>query len=207
MSVIGPTRTWFLQLSTRPKIMAQGYQTVVVGVSLSSDIIRDGETSKMNWIPDVGRKRHQDNVSWWEKRFAVRREEVYHAESNKVKAEDQLSIVDAFLDKFRTRLDPPQLSYAAVRKFLELADENQLKVDPTPAQYRQINILLDDRRGNTGCKDVNDNWHRARDWNSYAEEGRPPEGANVTCSRMDAGELYRKQLQSVSKPMLSILCT
>ena len=146
---------------------------------------------------EVGRP-FRDRAFVWEKKFATRREEAYHAERNKVDAEDQQSIITAFLDQFSTRLDPPQYSYAALRDFLEQANEDQLGIEPTPAQHAQKLVLLDDRCDRTGWTDVNNNWHGARDWNSYAEEGRPPEGESVVCTLMDAGEFYRKLLRGVS---------
>ena len=148
---------------------------------------------------EIARRRYQDLVFVWDKKFATRREEAYHAESNKVEAEDQQSMITAFLDQFATRLDPPQYSYAALRNFLEDADEDQLKIDPTPIEHRQVIVLVDDRRDNTGWKDIYTNWHRARDWNSYAEDGCPPVGEDVVRRRMNAGEFYRAQIPSVSR--------
>ena len=201
MPMIVQTMTRLLQLSARLRLVAQGYEKdLSVGMlGVCGGGSQHAVISDMDNVTNSSRRGYRGHVFVWDKKFATRREAAYHAESNKVAAEDQQSIVDAFLDQFGTRLDPPQFSYATLRDFLEEADEDELKSDPTLAQHRQVNILLDGRRDNTGWKDVNDNWHRARDWNIYAEEGRPPEGENVTCTRMDAGDLYRKQLQSVSQ--------
>ena len=144
------------------------------------------------------RRRHfQDSVFVWDKRFSVRREDAYHAESNKLKSDDQQSTLTAFIAHFGSRLDPPQYSYAALREFLEEADEDLLKANLPPIQNEWTNILLDDRRDNTGWQDVSGRRHLARDWNSYAG-GYPPSGKGIVSEIMNAGQLFRKQLGSVS---------
>ena len=86
--------------------------------------------------------------------------------------------------------------------FLELANEDDLKAVPAPARDDEFNILLDDRRDDTGWE-VGGTRHWARDWNSYAG-GYPPEGQSVESSKMTAKDLYRKQQRSVSsRPFLS----
>ena len=149
-----------------------------------------------------GRRHFKDHVFVWDKKFAVRQENAYIAERRLLKAEDNETIITAFINQFGSWLDPPQYSYRALRDFLEKAidesgnPENILNTDPTPAPHSRILVLLDDRRDETGWHDAGGARHRARDWNSYAE-GYPPQGESIECSMLNAGDLYRKQLRSV----------
>lgn len=141
-------------------------------------------------------RRFQDHVFVWDKKFAVRQEDAHRHEKNRLTPDGEETIIKAFLNQFGSRLDPPQYTYTALQKFLEEADENDLKMDPIPTRHNQTNILLDDRRDDTGWQDVTNVRHFARDWNSYAG-GYPPEGEDVVYSLMNAGDLYKKRLKSV----------
>ena len=143
------------------------------------------------------KRRFQDHVFVWDRKFATRQEDAHRHENNRLIPEDDESIVDAFLSQFGSRLDPPQYSYTALRNFLNGAAEEDLKTDPASTISSQSNILLDDRCDSTGWYDISNVRHSARDWNSYAG-GYPPEGEGVVFNFMSAGELYRKRLQSVS---------
>ena len=141
-------------------------------------------------------RRFQDHVFVWDKKFAVRQEDAHRHEKNRLTPDGEETIIKAFLNQFGSRLDPPQYAYTALQKFLEEADEDDLKMDPIPTRHNQTNILLDDRRDDTGWQDVTNVRHFARDWNSYAG-GYPPEGEDVVYSLMNAGDLYKKRLKSV----------
>ena len=62
--------------------------------------------------------------------------------------------------------------------------------------------LVDDRRDPTGWQSAGE--HRgARDWDGYARY--PPEGVDQKSDVLNAGDLYRKLLASVSQGMVSHL--
>ncbi len=132
----------------------------------------------------------------WDKKFAVRQEDAHRHEERPLTPDGEETIIEAFLSQFGSRLDPPQYNHTALRNFLEEANEGDLKLNPIPTQHNQTNILLDDRRDDTGWQDIANVRHFARDWNSYAG-GYPPEGENVLSSLMNAGDLYKKRLNSV----------
>lgn len=154
------------------------------------------------------RRRFQDQVFVWDKKFATRQQTAHSAEDRILKPEDDETAITAFMNKFGSRLDPPQYSHVALRAFLEKAvdgsrdPENDLKTDPTPAPHDQLLILLDDRRDDTGWQDASGERHWARDWTGYAEY--PPQGEGQEFLMLDAGELYRKQLRSVDAPNASL---
>ncbi|KAL8723308.1 MAG: hypothetical protein Q9225_000360 [Loekoesia sp. 1 TL-2023] len=141
-------------------------------------------------------RRFQDHVFVWDKKFAVRQLKTHNHENNRLTPDGGETIVEAFLNQFSSRLDPPQYNYMALRRFLEKASEDDLRTNTTSTQYDQKNVLLDDRRDDTGWRDVNKIRHFARDWNSYAE-GYPPEGENILQTPMNAKELYSKRLKSM----------
>ncbi|KAI4186791.1 MAG: hypothetical protein L6R41_003246 [Letrouitia leprolyta] len=141
-------------------------------------------------------RRAQGIVFVWDKKFAVRQLNAHNHENNRITHDDGETIIDAFLNQFSSRLDPPQYNYVALRRFLEEASQDDLETTSTVAQYDQRNILLDDRRDDTGWQDVNQVRHFARDWNSYAG-GYPPEGNNIFQASMNARELYGKRSKSV----------
>ena len=141
-------------------------------------------------------RRFQDFVFVWDKKFAVRQLKAHNHENNLLTADGGETIVEAFLNQFRSRLDPPQYNYIALRRFLEKASEDDPNVNSPSTQYVQKNILLDDRRDETGWEDINKIRYFARDWDSHAG-GYPPEGTNISQKIMDARELYTKRLKSV----------
>ena len=77
------------------------------------------------------RRRFQDHVLVWDKKFTVRREDAHHHEDNKLAPDDvdddDETIIDAFLSQFSSRLDPPQYSYKSVRNFLYGITEDDRK--------------------------------------------------------------------------------
>ena len=144
--------------------------------------------------PVSSRRRFQDQVFVWDRKFETRRRHD-HEGLKLIKSESQESIVTTFIKQFGSRLDPPQYHYAALRDFLDQAKEDDLQGGSRNSQHDELNILLDDRRDDTGWE-VAGTRHWARDWNSYAG-GYPPEGQGVLTSMMNARDLYRKQLRSV----------
>ncbi len=147
----------------------------------------------MGSYPASTRRRFQDQVFVWDRKFETRQR--HDHEGYKLTPENQESIVTTFIKQFGSRLDPPQYNYTELCDFLNKANENDLQSDPTNPQHDEFNILLDDRRDDTGWE-VSGTRHWARDWNSYAG-GYPPEGQSVVKSKMNARDLYRKQLRSV----------
>ena len=140
------------------------------------------------------RRRFQDQVFGWDKKFESRQK--HDHESHRLTPEDEDSIITTFMKQPSSRLDPPQYNYTALCEFLEKADETILKATRPQPKEDELNILLDDRRDDTGWENGGKR-HWARDWNSYAG-GYPPEGQGVVSSMMNAKDLYRKQQRSVS---------
>ena len=126
-----------------------------------------------------------------------RERRAYPAEDRKLTPAPDQSLTDAFFEELGSRLDPPQFSYIALRKFLENADEEDLRSPTSSSRYDRPLVLLDDRRDITGWLDPNGDHHSARDWDNYATY--PPEGENPTISLMHAQDLYQKQLRSVNE--------
>ena len=143
--------------------------------------------------PMSSRRRFQDQVFVWDRKFETRQR--HDHEGLKLTPESQESIVTKFIKQFGSRLDPPQYNYAALRDFLDQASEDDLQDGSINPQHDVLSILLDDRRDDTGWE-VAGTRHWARDWNSYAG-GYPPEGQGVVKSMMNARDLYKKQLRSV----------
>ena len=143
-----------------------------------------------------GRRRYKDHGFVWDKRFAERQEKAYNAERMTLIPSDDGSMISACINKFASRLDPPQYNYSALRDFLAQASETDLRTAPTPIQYARNIIVLDDRRDSSGWQDVGGHRHLARDWNSYAN-GYPPPGENIQCLMLNPGDLYRKLLTKV----------
>ena len=150
----------------------------------------------MESYPASTRRRFQDQVFVWDRKFESRQR--HDHESHRLTPENQDSIITTFMKQPGSQLDPPQYNYTALCDFLEMANEDDLKAVPAPAQDDEFDILLDDRRDDTGWE-VGGTRHWARDWNSYAG-GYPPEGQSVVSSKMTAKDLYRKQQRSVSSP-------
>ena len=141
------------------------------------------------------RRRFQDRVFVWDRKFAERQRRAYRAEDNKLVPADGEAIVDLFLRRQRSRLDPPQLSYSALRRFLESANVVNWDNIPTPSTHDINLVLLDDRRDDTGWHDINGTQHSARNWDGYSD--RPPPGENIVSGLLNPGDLYRKLLKSV----------
>ena len=144
------------------------------------------------------RRRHKDHGFYWDKRFAERQEKAYTAERMILTPGNDGSMISACINKFPSRLDPPQYNHSALRDFLEQASEDDLRTEPTPIQHARNIIVLDDRRDHTGWQDVGGHRHLARDWNSYAN-GYPPPGENPKCLMLKPGDLYRKLLTNVGQ--------
>ena len=132
----------------------------------------------------------------WDRKFAERQRRAYRAEDSKLVPTDGQTIVDAFLRKQSSRLDPPQLSYGALRNFLESAGE--VPWDDASASSTQDTplALLDDRRDDTGWIDINGTQHAARNWDGYVDY--PPQGESRVSGLLNPGDLYKKLLKSVS---------
>ena len=146
----------------------------------------------MNAYALPSRKIHR--VFEWDKKFVQRERRAYPAEDKKLTPDVNQSIVDAFLNQLSSRLDPPQFSYTALRRFLETADDRDLTSSPS-TRYEVPLVLLDDRKDVTGWADASGDQHSARNWDVYARY--PPKGENVSITLMHAQDLYQKQLQSV----------
>ena len=97
-----------------------------------------------------GRRRYKDGGFVWDKRFAERQETAHTAERITLVPSNDGSMISACINKFPSRLDPPQYNYSALRNFLDQASENDLRTAPTPSQYAGNIIVLDDRRDNSG---------------------------------------------------------
>ncbi|SLM40775.1 hypothetical protein LPUS_11624 [Lasallia pustulata] len=139
-------------------------------------------------------RRHRGRAVVWDKKFEQRREKAHLAEERKLIPEAQQSLISAFFENERSRLDPLQYSFTALRKYLERANEDDLKRDPTPYAHATPLALLDDRRDSTGRRSSDGVRHSARDWDGYIRY--PPPGECGTSDILDAGQLYRKLLES-----------
>ncbi|KAL8793760.1 MAG: hypothetical protein Q9195_003702 [Heterodermia aff. obscurata] len=115
---------------------------------------------------------------------------------NKLTPEPHQTVVEAFFRELGSRLDPPQYNYATLRKFLEQADPNDLIQQTPSSRYSAPLVLLDDRCDDTGWRGLDGEQHAARNWQSYASY--PPVGSRRFTALMDAGQLYQRQLASVS---------
>ena len=133
--------------------------------------------------PISSRRRFQDQVFVWDRKFETRRRHD-HEGLKLLKSEGQDSIITF----------SKQYHYAALRDFLDRAKEDDLQGGSTNSQHDELNILLDDRRDDTGWE-VAGTRQWARDWSSYAG-GYPPEGQGVVTIMINARDLYRRQLRS-----------
>ena len=138
----------------------------------------------------------RNRVFIWNRKFAQRQRLTYRAEDNKLTHEPHQTIVEAFFRELGSRLDPPQYNYATLRKFLEQADPKDLIQQPLSSRYNAPLVLLDDRRDDTGWYGLDGEQYSARNWDGYV--CYPPEGSCRFTSSMDAGQLYQRQLASVS---------
>lgn len=141
-------------------------------------------------------RRSRNRVFVWNRNFAQRQRLTYRAEDNKLTPEPHQTVVEAFLRELRSRLDPPQYNYAILRKFLEQADFNDLIQQTPSSRYTAPLVLLDDRCDDTGWRGLDGEQHSARNWEKYASY--PPVGSRRFTSLMDAGQLYQRQMASVS---------
>ena len=150
----------------------------------------------MDDYPQNARRRFQGCVFLWDRKFAERQRRAYRAEDSKLVPTDGQTIVDAFLGKLSSKLDPPQLSYSALRKFLESAGEAPWGNVSISSTQDQSLALLDDRRDETGWIDVNGSHHAARNWDGYVDY--PPQGESRVSGLLNPRDLYSKLLKSVS---------
>ena len=141
------------------------------------------------------RRRLHDRVFLWDRKFAERQRRAYRAEDSKLVPTDGQTMVDAFLGIQNSRLDPPQFSYNALRKFLESADEVPWDNISAPSPQDAPLTLLDDRRDDTGWQDINGTQHSARNWDGYSDY--PPRGESRISGLFNPEDLYRKLLRSV----------
>ena len=144
----------------------------------------------------VARRLLQNRVFVWDRKFAQRQRLTYRAEDNKLAPEAHQTIIDAFFKELASWLDPPQYKYIALRNFLEQANPNDLIASAPPSRYISPVVLLDDRRDDTGWLGTDGEQHSARNWDSYVSY--PPVGSCQYTALMHAGELYQRQLASVS---------
>ena len=138
----------------------------------------------------------RNRVFVWSRKFAQRQRLTYPAEDKNLTPEPHQTIVEAFFRELGSRLDPPQYKYATLRKFLEQADSKDLVQRAPSSRYSAPLVLLDDRRDDTGWHGQDGEQHSARNWHGYVSY--PPVGSCRFTSLMDAGQLYQRQLVSVS---------
>ena len=141
----------------------------------------------------------RNRVFVWNRKFSQRQRLTYRAEDNKLTPEPHQTVVEAFLRELRSRLDLPQYNYAILRKFLEQADFNDLIQQTPSSRYTAPLVLLDDRCDDTGWRGLDGELHSARNWEKYSSY--PPEGSRRFTSLMDAGQLYQRQMASVSREL------
>ena len=132
----------------------------------------------------------------WNRKFSQRQKLTYRAEDRKLAPEPHQTVVEAFFRELGSRLDPPQYNYATLRNFLEQADPNDLIQQAPSSRYSVPLVLLDDRRDDTGWHGQDGEHYSARNWYGYVSY--PPVGSCRFTSLMDAGQLYQRQLASVS---------
>ena len=151
----------------------------------------------MDSYTQPGRRRFQDRMFIWDRKFTERQRRAYQFEDKKLAPKQGQTIISAFLEEQSSRLDPPQYNWTALRSFLEAAGNvTWSDVPSSPSQNAPL-ALLDDRRDDTGWQDINGAQHSARNWDEYAEY--PPPGESRVSGLFSPGELYRKQLRSVRK--------
>ena len=148
----------------------------------------------MNSYSSQARKRLHDHVFIWDQNFAARQTIRYRAEDNHLVPADGQRIIDAFLEEQRSRLDPPHVSYVALRKFLESAGEVSWDKDATPSNRNVLLVLLDDRRDGTGWQDINGTQHSPRNWDGYANY--PSRGEKRVSGLLNPKDLYNKLLKA-----------
>lgn len=150
----------------------------------------------MDSNPSQARRRLQDHAFVWDRGLAARQTIKYRAEDNKLVPAGGQKIIDAFLGEQRSRLDPPHVSYIALRKFLESAGEVSWDKVPTPSSLDRLLVLLDDRRDGTGWQDINGAQHSPRNWDEYTNY--PPRGEKRVSGLFNPKELHKKLFGSVS---------
>ena len=140
-------------------------------------------------------KRERRRVFAWDPKFRRRARRTYPAEDRKLTPEANQTIVDAFFTQWTSRLDPPQYSYTALRRFLGQADEKDLQKPNATGPGSQELVLLDDRCDNTGWLGTDGEAYSGRDWDGYSRY--PPEGENAVTLLLDIQGLYQRQSSSV----------
>ncbi|MCJ1383972.1 hypothetical protein MMC17_007086 [Xylographa soralifera] len=125
----------------------------------------------------------------WDRAFATRQWRSHRLEVSLIEPQPQESIIDAFILRQRSRLDPPQYTCTALKSFLESASIAALAQIPPRACNAAKIALIDDRRDPTGWQGGGE--HRgARDWDGYARY--PPEGIDQYFHAVNAAELYAR---------------
>ena len=141
------------------------------------------------------RRRLRNHVFVWDRKFATRQEQAYRKEDIEIEREPHETALDAFFQVHKSRLDPPQYNYIALRKFLADARENDI-VRPSPFYGQQQQLaLVNDRRDITAWVDVAGNRKSACAWDGYSKY--PPQGENVWLETLNAHELYTRLKMSV----------
>lgn len=140
-------------------------------------------------------KRFVDHHFVWDRKFATRQQLSYRLEESLITPQQQQSLVDAFLSKHKSRLDPPQYNCTALKSFLETAKEAELTHNPPHPDNAAKIVLIDDRRDPTGWLSAGEH-HGARDWNGY--DRYPPEGSSQYSAVLNAVDLYERLLVKVS---------
>ncbi|KAL8822470.1 MAG: hypothetical protein Q9191_006796 [Dirinaria sp. TL-2023a] len=139
----------------------------------------------------VPAKRERRRIFAWDPKFSQRARRANLAEDIKLAPEAHQTTVDAFFAEFASRLDPPQYSYMALRRFLSQADEKDLQQPSATSLDSQGSVLLDDRRDSTGWLGTDGETYSARDWEGYSRY--PPEGENPVTLLLDIQGLYKRQ--------------
>lgn len=146
----------------------------------------------------------RNRIFVWDRKFAQRQRLTYRAEDNRLKPEPHQTIIEVFFTELGSRLDPPPYKYTALRDFLEQANLNDLTSQSPSSRYGTPSVLLDDRRDDTGWIGMDGEQHSARDWDGYVSY--PPTGSCQFTSLMNPGQLYQRQMASVSdEPLMSRL--
>jgi hypothetical protein len=134
--------------------------------------------------PLASRRRHECR---WNRRFCVRRREIYDEEDNRVleNPANTAALIEAFFDDQESLLNPPCYNFVALKEFLKPADLQHLTVS------RPSLALLDDRREGSGGTES------MRNWESDAYCRNPPEGVDVERNVFDEKGLFRKLKENV----------
>ena len=139
-------------------------------------------------------RRHyvRNRVYIWDSNFGIRQQQSYQLDQTQIgrQQSSQTSLVDTFFKERRFDLEPPENVCAALRHFLQQADESDLQQDSVAGDNARLLALVDERCDRTGWKDHSSRLRHTRDWAQYAQH--PPPGECQQRALLNAHGLYNK---------------